>query len=243
MESKLRYLYRLQYIDSNLDDLEEMKGDLPREIRTLEERSQALSQQHSLLDQTMKSAFSQRDDADSQIIALREKTERYKDQQTKVRTNKEYDLLMKEMDTTVETVARLEKEMEALENKAVAARTEMETLALQIEEVRKGLEEKSVDLAEISKTTEEEETKFRNDRQKVVSKIAKIDLASYERIRKAKKGKAIVSVKRGACGGCFNRVPPQMILELKQNSRIYTCEHCGRILVSDEIVTSVTAGT
>jgi predicted nucleic acid-binding Zn-ribbon protein len=243
LESKLRYLYRLQYIDSNLDDLEEMKGDLPREIRTLEERSQALSQQHSLLDQTMKSAFSQRDDADSQIIALREKTERYKDQQTKVRTNKEYDLLMKEMDTTVETVARLEKEMEALENKAVAARTEMETLALQIEEVRKGLEEKSVDLAEISKTTEEEETKFRNDRQKVVSKIAKIDLASYERIRKAKKGKAIVSVKRGACGGCFNRVPPQMILELKQNSRIYTCEHCGRILVSDEIVTSVTAGT
>jgi len=243
LESKLRYLYRLQYIDSNLDDLEEMKGDLPREFRTLEERSQALSQQHSLLDQTMKSAFSQRDDADSQIIALREKTERYKDQQTKVRTNKEYDLLMKEMDTTVETVARLEKEMEALENKAVAARTEMETLALQIEEVRKGLEEKSVDLAEISKTTEEEETKFRNDRQKVVSKIAKIDLASYERIRKAKKGKAIVSVKRGACGGCFNRVPPQMILELKQNSRIYTCEHCGRILVSDEIVTSVTAGT
>jgi predicted nucleic acid-binding Zn-ribbon protein len=243
LESTLRYLYRLQYIDSNLDDLEEMKGDLPREIRTLEERSQALSQQHSLLDQTMKSAFSQRDDADSQIIALREKTERYKDQQTKVRTNKEYDLLMKEMDTTVETVARLEKEMEALENKAVAARTEMETLALQIEEVRKGLEEKSVDLAEISKTTEEEETKFRNDRQKVVSKIAKIDLASYERIRKAKKGKAIVSVKRGACGGCFNRVPPQMILELKQNSRIYTCEHCGRILVSDEIVTSVTAGT
>jgi predicted nucleic acid-binding Zn-ribbon protein len=243
LESKLRYLYRLQYIDSNLDDLEEMKGDLPREIRTLEERSQALSQQHSLLDQTMKSAFSQRDDADSQIIALREKTERYKDQQTKVRTNKEYDLLMKEMDTTVETVARLEKEMEALENKADAARTEMETLALQIEEVRKGLEEKSVDLAEISKTTEEEETKFRNDRQKVVSKIAKIDLASYERIRKAKKGKAIVSVKRGACGGCFNRVPPQMILELKQNSRIYTCEHCGRILVSDEIVTSVTAGT
>ena len=119
----------------------------------------------------------------------------------------------------------------------------METLALQIEEVRKGLEEKSVDLAEISKTTEEEETKFRNDRQKVVSKIAKIDLASYERIRKAKKGKAIVSVKRGACGGCFNRVPPQMILELKQKSRIYTCEHCGRILVSDEIVTSVTAGT
>ncbi len=241
MESKLRTLYALQYVDTNLDELEEMKGDLPSEIRSFEQKATDLEAQLAALEQTMKTAFTQRDRADAEILALREKVERYKVQQTKVRTNREYDALTKEMDNATETIARLEKEMEGLETKATQARTEIETVRGQVEEVRKALQEKHTDLAEITKTTEAEETKFRNDRQKIVARIPKADIATYERIRKAKKGKAIVAVKRGACGGCFNRVPPQKILELKQNSRIYTCEHCGRILVSDEIVASVNA--
>jgi hypothetical protein len=133
--------------------------------------------------------------------------------------------------------------MEALENKATLARSEIEVLGEQLQELQKVLDEKNVDLTEITRTTEAEELKFRNDRLKLVSRITKADIATYERIRKAKKGMAIVAVKRGACGGCFNRVPPQKILELKQNSRIYTCEHCGRILVSDEIVASVNSAS
>jgi predicted nucleic acid-binding Zn-ribbon protein len=237
----LRNLYTLQYIDSNLDELEEMKGDLPSEVHTLEERAEGLVTQRAALDRAMKTAFTQRDHADSEIVTLRDKVERYKVQQTKVRTNREYDALTKEMDNATETVARLEKEMEALEAKATQARGEIEVLGEQLVEVQKALDEKNVDLAEITRTTEAEELKFRNDRLKLVSRISKADIATYERIRKAKKGMAVVSVKRGACGGCFNRVPPQKILELKQNSRIYTCEHCGRILVSDEIVASVTS--
>ncbi len=243
MESKLRNLYALQYIDSNLDELEEMKGDLPSEIRSLEGRVEGLTAQRAALDQAMKTAFAQRDHADSEIVTLRDKVERYKVQQTKVRTNKEYDALTKEMDTATETISRLEKEMEALENKATLARSEIEVLGEQLQELQKVLDEKNVDLTEITRTTEAEELKFRNDRLKLVSRITKADIATYERIRKAKKGMAIVAVKRGACGGCFNRVPPQKILELKQNSRIYTCEHCGRILVSDEIVASVNSAS
>ncbi len=243
MESKLRNLYSLQYIDSNLDELEEMKGDLPSEIRSLEGRVEGLTAQRAALDQAMKTAFAQRDHADSEIVTLRDKVERYKVQQTKVRTNKEYDALTKEMDTATETISRLEKEMEALENKATLARSEIEVLGEQLQELQKVLDEKNVDLTEITRTTEAEELKFRNDRLKLVSRITKADIATYERIRKAKKGMAIVAVKRGACGGCFNRVPPQKILELKQNSRIYTCEHCGRILVSDEIVASVNSAS
>jgi hypothetical protein len=243
LESKLRNLYSLQYIDSNLDELEEMKGDLPSEIRSLEGRVEGLTAQRAALDQAMKTAFAQRDHADSEIVTLRDKVERYKVQQTKVRTNKEYDALTKEMDTATETISRLEKEMEALENKATLARSEIEVLGEQLQELQKVLDEKNVDLTEITRTTEAEELKFRNDRLKLVSRITKADIATYERIRKAKKGMAIVAVKRGACGGCFNRVPPQKILELKQNSRIYTCEHCGRILVSDEIVASVNSAS
>jgi predicted nucleic acid-binding Zn-ribbon protein len=103
------------------------------------------------------------------------------------------------------------------------------------------LGEKRAALAEVSKTTEEEEGKLRHEREKIVHRVAKGDLAQYERIRKAKKGKAVVPVRRAACGGCFARVPPQKLLELRQNSKIYLCEHCGRIIVSDEIAVGKTS--
>ncbi len=235
MENKLRQLYALQQIDSSLDELEEMKGDLPAEIQGLEEKVSGLESQVKALNDSMKGAFASRDNADSEIIALKEKVEKYKTQQFEVRTNKQYDALTREMDNATATISRLEKEMEALEGKATNARTDIEATKLQLDEVAKVLEEKRAALAEVSKTNEAEEQKFRHDRQKLVVRITKADLTAYERIRKAKKGKAVVPVKRGACGGCFNRVPPQKLLELRQNDKLYTCEHCGRILVSNEI--------
>jgi uncharacterized protein len=241
LENKLRNLYALQRIDTNLDELEEMKGDLPSEIRELEEKAADLKARKAALEETMKSAFAMRDGADSEIVSLREKVERYKSQQYKVRNNREYDALTKEMDVAADTIARLEKEMEQLEGKATNARGDIEGLTPQIDELTQTLEEKRAALAEVSKLTEAEEQKFRHDRQKLVVRIPKADLSTYERIRKAKRGKAIVSVKRGACGGCYNRVPPQKILELRQNNKLFTCEHCGRILVSDEIVESASS--
>jgi hypothetical protein len=242
LENKLRTLYILQNIDSNLDELEEMKGDLPSEIRELEAKANELKAHKAALEETMKKAFAQRDGADSEILSLKEKVERYKSQQFKVRNNREYDALTKEMDSAADTIARLEKEMDQLEGKATNARNDIEAVTPQIEELDKVLEEKRAALAEVSKSTEVEEQKFRHERQKIVVRIPKADLATYERIRKAKRGKAIVSVKRGACGGCYNRVPPQKILELRQNNKLYMCEHCGRILVSDEIVESASSG-
>lgn len=236
MENKLRHLYALQQIDSALDELEELKGDLPSQIRTLDEKYATLTARLAALEETMRTAFAQRDTADSEIIGLKEKMERYKKQQFEVRSNREYDALTKEMDLATETVVHLEKEMETLEGKATIARGEIEETRKLIEELSAVLDEKRAALAEVSKNTEEEELKFNHERQKVLVKITKADFAAYDRIRKAKKGKAVVSVRRGACGGCFARVPPQKLLELRQNARIYACEHCGRILVSDEIV-------
>jgi predicted nucleic acid-binding Zn-ribbon protein len=236
LEHKLRQLYALQQIDSSLDELEDMKGDLPAEIERLEEKAAELEAQIETLDETMKRAFTGRDDADSEIIALKEKMEKYKAQQYEVRTNKQYDALTREMDNAAANITRLEKEMELLEGKATIARSDIETTRHQLDELNKVLEEKRAALAEVSKTTEAEELKHKHDRQKLVVRISKSDLNAYERIRKAKKGVAIVPVKREACGGCYNRVPPQKLLELRQNDKIYTCEHCGRILVSDEIV-------
>jgi len=235
LKTKLQYLYKLQQIDSSLDELQEEKGDLPGQVRNLEEQLDAVRTQHSLSEQAMNAAFTQRDNADNEIIALKAKMEKYKSQQFAVRTNREYDALTREMDGTVEAVRRLEKEMEQLEIKGITARAAIGELAIKIEELQKQLAERGAALTEVSKSTEVEELQFNHQRQKVVARIAKPDLTAYERIRRAKRGMAVVPVKKGACGGCFNRVPPQKLLELRQNDRLYTCERCGRIIVSDEI--------
>lgn len=236
MENRLRNLYALQLIDNNLDEIEELKGDLPSETREMEAKVKELEEQLASLEQEMRTAFAGRDHADSEIINLKQKLERYKKQQFEVRNNKEYDALSREMDAATGTISKLEKQMVDLENKATVARTEIEALRVKLDEAKRVLEEKRAALAEVSKSTEAEELKYGHERQKVVSRIDKADLATYERIRKAKKGRAIVPVKRGACGGCFNKVPPQQLLELRLNNKVYTCERCGRIIVSDEIV-------
>ena len=235
MEETLRQLFALQQIDAHLDELEEMKGDLPTEVNVLETKVQGLKTQLATLEQTMRDTFALRDTTDSDIISFKEKVERYKSQQYEVRTNRQYDALTREMDSAVATIARLEKEMEALEGKAVVARADIETTKAQLDDMVNALEEKRQALAELSKATEAEELQYRHQRENVVVRIRKADLATYERIRKAKRGQAVVRVVRGACGGCFNKVPPQKLLELRQSHKMFMCEHCGRILVSDEI--------
>ena len=239
MEAKLRNLYALQQIDLNLDELEELKGDLPSEIRDMEAEENSLQEQLTALETTMRTAFTQREHADDEILSLREKSERYKSQQYQVRNNKEYDALTKEMASAENTIARLEKEMEMFEGKATVARHDIDGIREQLESLRGVLDERRAALAEVFKSTEEEEARYRHERDKVVHKISKGELAQYERIRKAKKGRAVVTVRKGACGGCHATVPPQRLLELRQNRKPYFCEHCGRIIISDEIAVTV----
>lgn len=240
MENRLRNLYALQLIDNSLDEIEELKGDLPAETREAEDKVASLQNQLATLDHEMKTSFAGRDNADSEIINLKGKLEKYKKQQFEVRNNKQYDALSREMDSATATIAKLEKEMETFEGRATTARTDIEALKTSLGEARTILDERRQALAEVSKSTEAEELKYAHQRQKVVARIDKSDLATYERIRKAKKGKAVVPVKRGACGGCYNKVPPQMLLELRHNNKLYMCEGCGRIVVSDELVGSTT---
>jgi len=125
--------------------------------------------------------------------------------------------------------------MEALEGKAATARQDIGTIGPELEQLRTELAERNTDLRKVNKEHEEEELKLNHEREKLMVRIDRNDIRAYERIRRAKDGKAVVPVRRNACGGCFKRVPPQTVLELRKNSKIITCEHCGRILVSDEI--------
>ncbi|HUN66396.1 MAG TPA: C4-type zinc ribbon domain-containing protein [Bacteroidota bacterium] len=236
MEKRLQLLYSLQLVDTELQEIHEMKGDLPQIVDELQAKVDGFKQKIKQLNETVKQAKISRDEADVEIIDLGEKVEKYKKQQLQVKSNKQYDALTREIESAEERSKRLAKEMDALEGKMVAAKEESETVGKQLEESAAELEERAKELKEVNKEHEKEESKLHHEREKILVRIDKADLERYERIRKAKSGMAVVPVKRGACGGCFKRVPPQKILELRQNSYLYQCEHCGRILVSDQIV-------
>ncbi|MFQ5797374.1 MAG: zinc ribbon domain-containing protein [Bacteroidota bacterium] len=233
-------MYALQQVDLKLDELQELKGDLPSAVKDLQEKIAGLESQVKEQEDTIKSSRIERDKYDVDVAAIREKIERYKAQQFQVRTNKQYDALTKEIDTAEATIVRLEREMDVLADKSRLSREKMEAFQGMLEETRKALRERQHELEEVSKASEEEELQLNHEREKLVARLERKDLAMYERIRKAKDGAAVVPIRRNACGGCFNFVPAQRILELRKNNRIFACEHCGRILVSDEIVRTST---
>lgn len=243
METRLRNLFSLQQVDAHLDELQELKGDLPKVVNDLEERIHAKGEARQTLEDSVRTCFIRRDEIDVEIISLREKIEKYKEQQFQIKTNKQYDALSREIDAAQDRIAQLQKEMEALEGRAQVAKVDAQKLVPEIDELKKELVERREELETVNKEHEEEDLRLHHEREKLVVRIDKNDLHTYDRIRKAKAGKAVVPVRRNACGGCYKRIPPQTVLELRKNSRIITCEHCGRILVSDEIAEGIGANS
>ena len=236
VEHKLKLLYSLQQVDSQLREVQELKGDLPSIVAGLESKTGELKAKVKELTDLMKKSKAERDSADAEIIDLGEKVEKYKSQQLQVKSNKQYDALTKEIESSEQRSTLLEKTMAELEGKMVVVKTDIETFSGQLEELQKEYDEKKKELREVNKEHEKEELKLQHERDKLLSRIEKPELDRYERIRAAKSGKAVVPIRRNACGGCFNRIPPQKMLEIRQNQKFYVCEHCGRILVSDQVV-------
>ena len=238
MENRLRSLYLLQLVDSNLDELQEMKGDLPQIVAELSENVKNKLATKKELEDILKKSIVIRDQTDTDILSLKAKIEKYKTQQFQVKTNKQYDMLAREIDLSQEKITKLQKDMEMLEGKAMLAKEDAEKLIPEFETLQADLASRKKELAAVNKEHEDEELKFQHQREKLVNKISKADYQMYSRIRKAEDGRAIVAVQRNSCGGCFNRVTPQRVLELRKNAALIACERCGRILVSDEIVLS-----
>jgi uncharacterized protein len=236
LENRLRMLYSLQLVDLDLDELQEMKGDLPQIVAELSDIVKGKLAQKKELEDLLKKTIIARDQADVDILSLKGKMEKYKAQQFQVKTNKQYDTLAREIDLAQEKITKLQKEMESLEGKASNAKEDAEKLKPEIETMQADLAERKKELAAVNKEHEDEELKLQHQREKIAARVSKADMQMYERIRKAKEGRAIVPVRRNSCGGCFNRVTPQRVLELRKNAALITCERCGRVLVSDEIV-------
>ncbi len=239
MISRLTALYELQLIDEQLDELEELRGDLPTAVNELVSKINGIKNSVDLKEKEMQAAKERKTVIEEERLRATENLKRYKAQLYQVRNNKEYDALTKEIDQTEENIKKLD--AENLQIVELLEKLEVEILEItpQLTKLTEELKEKEDNLKQIIKANEREEQKLREIREKVVEKVKKPDYVTYTRIRKALGGRAVVPIVRGSCDGCHNIIPSQRQIEIKSNKRMFNCEACGRIIVSQEIVDAV----
>jgi predicted nucleic acid-binding Zn-ribbon protein len=234
-------LYELQNLDDQLDELEELRGDLPNAVEALEEKITTMKNDIASKEKDRKDSLKKREDNDEEINKLKENQKRFKAQLYQVRNNKEYDALTKEIDHNEDQITKLEAENNTLADLSKKLTDEIEEISPQMDELKDELKAKEADLKEIIKANEKEEVKLRTKRKDIEALTKKPDYSAYMRIRKAKKGIAVATIKRSACSGCHNIVPSQRQLEIRRNTKLFYCEYCGRILVSTEVAETIEA--
>jgi hypothetical protein len=237
VEERLRALYGLQLVDSEIDKIKTLRGELPLEVQDLEDEIAGLETRLGNFREevvNLEKAVSKKNIEISESEGLIRK---YEEQQKNVRNNREFDSLSKEIEfqnLEIELFNKKIREYNAQidEKKAVISESEA-TLS----ERKSDLENKRKELDEIISDTQKEEETLYQKSEKIQQVIEERLLTAYKRIRSnARNGLAVVSVQRDACGGCFNQIPPQRQLDIKSRKKIIVCEYCGRILVDDEII-------
>lgn len=236
IERKLIALYTLQQIDSQVDKIRIIRGELPLEVQDLEDEIAGLETRISNYLEETESMNTQITDKQNAIKDSEALLKKYKDQQMNVRNNREYDSLSKEMEFQSLEVQLSEKRIKEYQLKLDAIKEEVEKSNESLEERKKDLEVKKSELTDIVTETENEETNLIKLSRKNEDLVEERLLTAYQRIRKnARNGLAVVKIERDACGGCFNKIPPQHQLDIRMHKKIIVCEYCGRILVDDQI--------
>jgi len=235
---KLEAIHNLQKIDSRLDAIFKIRGALPEEVQDLEDeiigyetRLSKFKTDIAALDDEIKKHKDAIKEAEKLI-------KKYQEQQMNVRNNREYDAITKELELQDLEIQVLKKKIGEAQFTIENKNKDVEELKETLKDRKKDLEQKNGELETIVAESESEENKLKADKDKAVKKIDERIIKSYKKIREnAKNGLAVVMVRRGACGGCFNIVPPQRQADIREKKKIIVCEHCGRILagVEDEI--------
>lgn len=236
VEEKLSSLIKLQKIDSKLDQIQILKGELPMEVSDLEDEIQGLTSRKNRIEEEINGINDFIEQKRSAIKESAELVKKYEKQSEAVKNNREFEAINKEI------------EMQQLEGKLAEkhirdANEELTEKARQLEYANKQIDNKDVllnnkkgDLEKIISETEKEETHFNDLAKEARTAIDERLLYSYDRIRKSyRNGLAVVPVDRDACGGCYNAIPPQKQSEIKQRKKVMVCENCGRILVDDDL--------
>lgn len=235
VEKKLSSLLKLQQFDSNLDEIKKVRGALPEEVGDLEDEIAGYETRLGKFNQDLSDVEGE---IDKNKVAIKEAEKliaKYNEQQMNVRNNREYDAITKEIELQTLEIQISEKRIKESYAKIEAKKEEIEATNQLTEERKKDLDSKKQELEQLISESEGEEQKLRDAREKATKDVDDRLLNSYNKIRdNARNGLAVVAVKRGACGGCFNIVPPQRQADIRDKKKLIVCEHCGRILAGVE---------
>jgi len=237
VEERLKSLYELQLIDSQIDELQILKGELPIEVSDLEDELVGLETRTHRLRENLEDLEGEISRYESNIIESKGLIERYTKQSENVKNNREFEALTKELEMQHLEIQLAEKKIKEVAVGKTAKAETLKTTEDRLNLRKAELERKKLELQAIQEKTEKSEEKLRKKSEKAKKKIEERLLKGYNKIRaNYRNGLAVVTVQRDSCGGCFNKVPPQLQLEISMHKKVIVCEHCGRILVDDQIL-------
>lgn len=236
VEEKLKALYQLQTTLSAIDEQRALRGELPLEVQDLEDEIEGLETRIEKIQNEineLQEAISKRN---ADITEAQTSVARYNAQLNEVKNNREYDMLSKEIEYQTLEIDLCNKKIREAQVRITEKTTENEANKSTLEEYKKDLEIKKSELDDIIEETRAEEERLKDKSRDLEVKIEPRLLTSFKKIRKnARNGLGIVYVQRDACGGCFNKIPPQRQLDVKMHKKIIVCEYCGRILIDPEL--------
>ena len=242
VEEKLSSLVALQKIDSKLDEIKILKGELPMEVRDLEDEIHGLHARQTRVEEEINGIQEFIEQKKNVIKDSQALVKKYEKQSENVKNNREFEAITKEMELQNLEIKLAEKHIKDA-NEEIADKARLLENAKKAVSNKEGvLKHKKGELEKIITDTENEENEFQSTATAAREKVEPRLLASYERIRKSyRNGLAIVPVLRDACGGCFNAIPPPRQSEIRQRKKIIICENCGRILIDEDLYNEVEA--
>ncbi len=231
-EQKLRLLFELQTIDSKIDEITTLRGELPLQVQELEDTITGLETRSENFKEETEKLTNNIAEQNNEMLQAGEKIEKYQDQQMSVKNNREFDSLNKEIEFQKLEIELCEKKIKQSKEKIKEIKEKTKEIKEQIKDKTLELKEKQDELDAIKNETQNEETALLNQAENVKKEIDSRLLKTYTNIRtRVRNGLAVVSMDREACGGCHNKIPPQRQLDIATRKKIIPCEHCGRVLV------------
>ncbi|RLD73325.1 MAG: hypothetical protein DRJ07_20980, partial [Bacteroidetes bacterium] len=237
VEEKLKALYQLQIVDSEIDKIRILRGELPLEVQDLEDEIEGLQTRVNNFEGEIKSLQGMVQEKKGAIKESEGLIKKYEDQQMKVRNSREFDSISKEIEYQNLEIQLSEKRIKEYASQLSDKKLIIEDSKAIFEGKKEDLEIKKGELDAIVSDTKKDEDKHLKKSEKIEKLIEERLLNAYKRIRgNARNGLSVVSVERDACGGCFNKLPPQKQLDVASRKKVIVCEHCGRILVDKYIL-------
>lgn len=231
---QLRALIRLQHIDNRVDQIKKLRGDLPEEIRDLEDEKEGLATRISNIEAEKEENEARKKQAEKDIKEAEQLIKKYEEQQLQVRNNREYDALTKEIEAQKQRINEAEAVIEEVDNASEGYEETISEAKGRLEDLSTLLDEKKDDLESVLEDTKQEQKELEKLREEAEDAVDDRYVRAYTRLRdRLRDGRAVVPLKRGAAAGFA--VPPQRQMEIRQRKRIVACEHTGRVIVDEDL--------